>query len=117
MHPTLTEEAVPTIVVETERAPSPENAAVAEAKKSASADASEKPESAGEADPSELKKLRKAATKYEKLQQKLKSITKEKVDADKDAVEAVKAHNETLQKRLDHLEAEHRGQHCVVCHY
>ena len=115
MQPFQIEEADSTTIVEPVRAPSPRNDTVAEAEKSAFAKASEKPESesaaVGEKRSSvDSVKLRKTAPKYAKLQEKVKHIRKEKAEAEKTAVEAVKTHNLTLQQRLDQLEAKQKGE-------
>ena len=118
---TQTEGADPTIVVETQRAPSPENAATEEAEKTASADALEKPQSESAAVGEkrslpkevriELEKLRKKAAHIYRQKEKVALISKETVEAEKSANEALTKHNQHLQKRLDQLEASIGGEH------
>ena len=110
--------------VETQRAPSPENAETEEAEKTALADASDKPESGsavvGEKRKLpkevrvELKKFRKKAAQVNRLKEQVAQISKEKNDAEKSANEALTKHNQLLQKRLKYLEASIGGEHSVI---
>ena len=62
----------------------------------------------------ELKKLRKKTAHVDRLKEQVPQISKEKVEAEKSATDALTKHNLLLQKQLEQLEAAIGGEQSAI---